>query len=591
MRMSSENQGARPDAAGRPKDAWDPVAIDLAKGIFGLVSHTVTSIKLFPAQHATVLKFTDDLYAQLRSFFADREELEVDVQEQAFFMGGEAVFEEEHLVKSLPYLFHKDGMQKFALLKGIDKYELRELLDIIRQTSLLPLDESDIVTSIWEKDLPNVRIFAPDEYLLAKIDVFARQPLESFVDRRKLYSGQIHLSADDLKDIEAKRVSLGLMEQEEGRNRDDLATALEEEERDLIELMLAQARRSPPEIEFHEMIFELLSLEKRPERVVPILGFLECHHRELIQDGKFSHAVQFLRQTHELRALFVDLQPEKAAELDRFLKDLRGARSIDLVRESIQRKNFDSLSALLEYLGFLGVPSVSLVTELLDETQEPGTRRAASDFLGEIGQENLDVLAQQLQDGKPAITREIIALLVRNPSKKALGYLASLISYTNKEIRLAAVQALATAADPLAQRFLLTFVQDRDEEVGAAAADRLRWPGDESILNRAVKLVSSRQFGVLGPELRVAVLSFLVRSGTAEGLGAVRKAMEKTGLFARANRSVTQLCSVEALARAATPEALEILGAGTKRSNKKVSVACRKALEKASAGASPDEGR
>jgi HEAT repeat protein len=587
--MSSDEKVTLPaeTAVGSDK-APDKAGIELTKEIFHLLSHAVTSLKLYPSHHATVVKFVDELYVKVRDYFADREELEVDVQEHAFLMGGETVYKEEHLAKSLPYLFHKDGMQKFAILKDIDKQELRDLLDVIRATSLLPLDESDVVISIWEKDFPNIRIFAPDEYLLAKIDIFNRQPFDVFVDKQKLYTGQIELSPEDLKDVQSRSVSMGLMEQEEGKDYAELVTTIEDEFRDLIEFMLARARESPPEIEFHDMIFELLSLEVRPERVVPILGFLERHHRELLQDGKFSHAVHFLRQTHELKHLFSEEHPEKAVELDKFLNEIRGGRNIDLIREAIERKNFDSLSALFDYLGFFGLQSVPLVSELLDETQEPGTRRAAMDYLEEISQDNIEILANQLQDGKPAITRQIIAMLGRNPSKKALSFLAILSTYTNKEVKLAAVDTLGSSSDSIAQRILLTFVQDSDEDVGAAAAGRLRWPGDEDILKRTIKMISARQFRWLEPKRKIAIMSFLVRTGAPEALEAVRRAMQKRGLFARADRQITRLCAVEALAGVGTPEALEIMRLGLKSSNKKISEASRSALEKASRPAAPE---
>ncbi|MDH7511390.1 MAG: HEAT repeat domain-containing protein [Clostridiales bacterium] len=576
--MSGEEERIQVADSGGSGEAPDKAGVKIVKEIFLLFSHAVTSLKLFPPHHSTAVKFVDELYAKLREYFAGREELEVDVQENAFLMDGEVVLKEEHLPKSLPYLFHKDGMQKFAILKGIDKHELRELLDVIRETSLLPLEESDVVISIWKKDFSSIRIYAPDEHLLAKIDIFTRQPFDFFVDRHRLFSGQIELSPDDLRDIQAKRMSLGLMEQEEGKDYAELMTALENEEKEMIDFMLTKARQSPPEIEFHDMIFELLSLEERPERIVSVLKFLERHHRELIQEGKFSHAVHLLRQVYELRHLFSEENPGKAAEVDKFLEEVKRGRSIDLVRESIGRKNFDSLSALLDYFGFLGSESVSLATELLDETQEAGTRRAAVDYLEEISQENVDILAHQLRDGKPAITREIISLLGRHPSQRALTCLAALSTYTNEEIRLAAVGTLGSSCEPLAQRILLAFVQDKDEDVGTAAAEQLRWPGKKEVLKRIIKIIQSRQFLLFGPKRRIAILSFLVRSGDPEALEAVRRAMEKPGLFAGKSRFLTKLCAVEALSRVGTPEALEILRQGVKSSNRKVSEACRKAL-------------
>jgi HEAT repeat protein len=568
---------AEVDAASQ--EAPDKATIDLSREIFHLLTHAVTAMKLFPSYHATVTGFVDDLYAKLRSYFETRQELEVDVREQAFIVGGEVIHKEEHLAKSIPYLFHKDGMKRFAILREIDRTELRDFLEVIRKTALLPLDESDVVIALWEKDFPSIRIFAPDEYLLSKIDIFTKQPLEVFIDRRKLFSGQINLSADDLKDIEDKTLSLGLMEQEEKKDYAELVTALENKDRDSIESLLAAARQTPPEKEFHDMIFELLCLEERVEKIVPILDFLERHHRELLREDKFTHAVQLLRQARELKRLFSDHLPAKAAELERFLGTFPDGRTVELVQDAISRRTFDSFSAFFDYLRLMGDRSIPLVAELLAKTEEPETRRTAIAYLEEAGRQNIEALASQLQDGEPAVSREIIAVLGRNPSKKALSYLAALNTYTNKEVKLAAIETLGSLANHLAQKILFEFLRDEDGEIGAAAADVLRWPGDESTLRRAIGMISTRPFQDRGSNAKIAIMSFLARAGTPEALTALRKAMEKSGIFNRGKREHTRLCAVEALAAAGTPAARELLSRGLKSPNKKVSEACRRALQ------------
>lgn len=558
-------------------EARDNAAIELAKEIFSLFSLAITSLKLFPPQHPTVIKFTDDLYAKLKEYFVDREELEVDVRENAFVMDGNIVHKEEHLSKSLPYLFHKDGTRKFALIKGMDKYELRELLDVIRTTALLPFEESDIVLAIWEKDLPHVRLYAPDEYLLAKIDIFTHHSFDFFIDKRNLFSGQIQLLMEDLKEIQSKKLALGLMEHEEAKDYDQLLIEMEQE-KELIDSMLAKARSLPPEIEFHEMMFELLLLENRPERLASILRFLERHHRELIQDGKFLHAVHLLKQIYELRKEFAPTLPEKVAEIDKFLEEVRGARSMDLLRESIISQKFDSLSALFDYFKLLGEQSVSLATELLDETQETETRRTAINYLKEITKDKVELLAHQLRDNKPSIMKEIINILGQHPSKKALPYLAALSTYENKEIKLAAIESLGASSEPLAKRILLSFIEDKDEDIAVVAMERLRFSGEDFILERIAKMVKSRKFHQLAPKLRLAILTFLARSGTRNALELVRQAMEKPGLLNRKNRLVTRLCAVEALSRVQKKEAQELLKRGLKSSNKKIRKACQRAL-------------
>jgi len=365
---SPDQPKPQPEAGAASEGAPDKASIELSREIFHLLAHTMTAMKLFPSYHATVTGFVDELYAKLRSYLETRQELEVDVGEQSFVVGGEVVHKEEHLAKSIPYLFHKDGMKKFTILREIDKTELRDFLEVIRKTALLPLDESDVVVAIWEKDFPSIRIFAPDEYLLSKIDIFSKQPLEVFVDRRKLFSGQINLSADDLKDIEDKTLSLGLMEQEEKKDYAELMTALEDKDRDSIESLLAASRQTPPEKEFHDMIFELLCLEERAEKIVPILNFLERHHRELIREDKFTYAVQLLKQARELEGIFSGSHPQKAAELEKFLGTFPDGRTVELVLEAIGRSTLDSLSAFFDYLRLMGDRSIPLAAELLAKT-------------------------------------------------------------------------------------------------------------------------------------------------------------------------------------------------------------------------------
>ena len=568
-----------PETGHPSQEAQDKAGIELSREIFHLLSHAVTALKLYPSHHANVKGFVDDLYEKLRTYFKTRSELEVEVQEQSFLMGGEIIHEEEHLAKSLPYLFHKDGMKKFAILKDIDKTELRGFLEVIRKTSLQPLEESDIVVALWEKDLPDIRIFAPDEYLLAKIDVFAREPFEHFIDRHRLFSGQIALSPDDLKDIEAKSLSLGLMEQEGKTDYAELVTATDDSRQARIDSLLAEARLIPPEMEFHDMIFELLCLEERTSEVASILDFLERHNRELIREDKFTYAVQFFQLIYELKDLFSGRQPAKAAELEKFLAAFPDGRTIELIREAIERKSFDSLPSFFDYLGFMGGRSIPVAAELLAEGQGPETRRLAIAHLEKVSQKCIELLAGQLREGEPVISREILALLGRSKDKKALPYIAQVTTYANKDIKLAAVGALAVFPEYLAQRILFIFLQDEDEEVAVAAANALRWPGEKAILDRAIRMISARQFHGREAPVKIAVMEFLARTGMPEALKVLRGAMEKAGFFFRTKRRHTRLCAVAALAAAGTAEAKELLERGQMSSNKEVSEACRRALE------------
>jgi hypothetical protein len=575
-----ENQSGQPEAGGGSEEAPDKANIESVKEIFHVLAHAVSSLKLFPSHHSSVQKFVEDLQAKLKAYFEKRLELEVGIGESAFYLDGEMIYQEENLIKSLPYLFYKDGMQRFAILRDIDKTELKDLLEVIKKDSLLPPDESDIVISIWEKDFANIRITAPDDYLLSKIAIFEKQHFGISIDKSKLCSGHIELEAEDKQGIVTKRVGLGLLEDEEKKDYAELVMMLDDKDIHSIESMVGSARQIPPEKEFLDMMFELLYMEDQVDKFVPILGYLERHHKELLQEGKFTHAGQFLRQIQELKNIFAAQHPAKAAELEKFLNSLREGRTIALVREAVEHGDIDSIFAFYDYLRILGPKSITLAAELLESTENPEFRTMGFDFLTEIGGGNIELLANQLQDGKPVLSKGIINFLSRTGDKKVLPYFAPIQTYQNKEIKLEAIQGLAAFGDPLANRIILGFLYDPEEDIRMAAAEKLQWFRDKSTLEQVIRLTENKHFYKKSALEQSTILNYLARTKTAEALDALHKALHKSSLFSKTKYEVAQLCAVQALEILATPESRDALRKGAKSSNKNVADACRKALEK-----------
>jgi HEAT repeat protein len=577
---AKESQSQQPETGGAPSGGPDKATLESVKEIFHILAHTVSSLKLFPSHHSTVQKFVDDLLAKLKAYFENRLELEAGIGESAFYLDGEKIYKEENLIKSLPYLFYKDGMQRFAILRDIDKAELRDFLDVIKKDSLLPPDESDIVISIWEKDFANIRITAPDDYLLSKIAIFEKQQFGISVDKKQLHNGHIELAAEDKQGIVTKRVGLGLLEDEEKKDYAELVMMLDDKDLHSIEAMVRSARQISPEKEFLDMIFELLYMEDQVEKFVPILGFLDRHHKELLQEGKFTHAGQFLRQIQELKNIFASQHPAKAAELDKFLNSLKEGRTIALVREAVEHGDIDSILAFFDYLRLIGPRSIPLAAELLESTDNPEFQNLAFDYITETGRGNIELLANQLQDGKPILSKGIISFLSRTGDKKVLPYFATLHTYQNKDIKLEAIEGLSRFGDKMANKIILGFFYDNEEDIRIAAAEKLQWTHDKSTLEQVVRLATNKRFYKKSPKEQSAIFNCLARTKTPEALDTLSKALRKSSPFSKAKYEETQLCAVQALETLATPEAFEALGKGMKSSNKRVAAACRKVPEK-----------
>jgi len=166
------------------------------KDIVNWFVKTYAQIKLFSLEHSNVEKFVDMLYYKLTQFFENNLKFTLDIEEDSFLFQGKPVYKDEQLVKSLPFLFYKDGMQALYFYKGLKKEELLDFLDIIKTVANLPPEKTDVVTVIWDKDFANIRYYAPDEFLETKIGSGIKPQIYK-ADKEKFITGRIELTQED----------------------------------------------------------------------------------------------------------------------------------------------------------------------------------------------------------------------------------------------------------------------------------------------------------------------------------------------------------------------------------------------------------
>ena len=100
--MSPKLQGNPAVLAAGPASP-DPRLTDRVREIMLATANTVSAMKIFPSEHASVRSFIDDLARKLRAFLDDNGKLEIGIEEYAFMFGGKPVYRDEMSVKSLPF--------------------------------------------------------------------------------------------------------------------------------------------------------------------------------------------------------------------------------------------------------------------------------------------------------------------------------------------------------------------------------------------------------------------------------------------------------------------------------------------------------
>ena len=586
--------------------------VNKVKEILNVLAHTISVMKIFPSEHATVKNFIQELTTKMKEFLEENNKLEIGILEHSFSYLGKIVYTDEYSIKSLPFFFCKDGMQMLFFYKGLSKEELQEFLELIKKQSLLPPDESDIVNALWERDFPDIQYYAPDDFLETKIlkeralafkkdqglmpTGIALPYMDFHIDKTKLTTGRIDLIPEDQQAIDKSALTLSLQDEEAGEKETPKeeeaikekqewaaqAATLGEEEMHNIESLVRANREIPPQLEYLDLLIEILYLEDKLEQFKTSVEVLNQFYLNNVENGNFSQAINLIQRTQELRDSLSSSSPEKNKILDSFLKSTATQNTFAAIKKFLQKEELADLDSFFQYLALLGPQAFSSMAELYEQIKNPYFRFKATSYLEEIGKTNVAFLMDLTNDTLPELTLEIIKIFSRSKDARVIPLFANFLSYHNKSIKLEAIETLSKMEDETANKILSGFLSDRDEELRIQAALRLKFAGDKSRLAQIIRQASARSFKEKSFRERKALLEFLGRTRTEEARAFLQNLLHKFSLSSKSKVTENRLLAISALEIMGTPEALQTLQKGAKTFNKKIREGCFMAIQRVS---------
>lgn len=570
----------------------DPAATALSsvKDVFLALSRAVSAFKLFPEHNEMVVRFRGELTSKLQACLALIGELEVEVRQGAFLYGGHPVWQDENVIHSLPYLFFKDGLKTLTFLPGITSEEIAEFLALVKNVALLPLESSDIVDALWQRDFVGIRYYASDEFLESKIPVDHKIPPAFHVRKEDLYRGRLELRAEDgeaalkvLRDRGAAGAGLPpRLEESPAPGADDYPD-LDEEDLKRLETLLGEERRAYEEKDFMDLVFELLQVEERPEAFADILAYLEGHHILQIQSLDFASAVRLAKMMEPLSRQLEAAGPERLKAFAKLRAGLGAKAPWPDVRTAAAEGRIPDPDRLFEYLALRGPAMLPLAADIYEQAPRPELRKPASGYFERMARLDPAALAGQARSSGPEAAKAILAALAVTRDPRSIPALEEVLSGEEASVRLKAVQVLGAIPDPAAQRILARLLRDPDRAIRIEAARLARLEGDAETVRSLIGLVEEKAFSRRGEAETSALLLALARSGADEAFQALAGLLRRRAFFGRAGLRAVQIGAARALKAAPGEAAARILAEGSRRGSRGARQACREAL----AGSAP----
>ncbi len=566
--------------------------IQEVKDILLWMAKTFSQIKLYSLHHPSVSGFIELLFEKLSNFLHKNWKLELTISESSFYFLGKKVHQEKQLIRSLPFLFFKDGIQSLFFYKGISKDELSEFLEIIKFVSHLPPEESDIVTILWEKDFPSIRYYAPDDFLESKIGLEVEIP-EYQVERNKMTSGVLTIDAGKKGIIPAKKIlektDDPIISDTDEFSLESLSqqAELKSEELEALEKTINKNRSLSQEQETTHLLIEILYLEERIEPFAQILETLKKFMEDFLHKSEFNPSVHIMEHLVDLKNELKLQASPKVVFLDNFFAELKKEKSLEKLSEILKKHDHWDEKAFFEYLSFIGPQALPLVSRLYNQYPGAAFRKEAHLFLGKIGTRDLSELIKIADDTREPLTMEIISILENSQDKKAVTYLASLLRFKKKSILLRTIEAIGKYKNPKSNRILLPFLDDPDKDIRIRSARNIPLPQEKEIQEEIIKRVRQKSFLKKTPEEKAILIDLLAAAGSKESLAVLKDIIKSVGFFAKRRKKETGLYAVSSIKRTKNPLAQNILEEGKKSRNKAIREACRKAITDKIAFSSP----
>lgn len=603
-----------PPAIAAQPDAFDTARVDKVKDLLHCLANSVSAMKIFPSEHATVKNFVDQLTEKFRDFLTAYDKLQIGIEEYSFSYGGKPVYSDEVAIKSLPFFFFKDGLQILFFYQGLGRAEIQEFLELIKGEAQKAAEDTDFVVALWERDFPNIQYYAPDEFLENRIlgetrdsralrdmpdlpEDLAHETIEVRVDTSKFSEGRIDLDRTDREEIEkaagrpadadAPAGAAGSGSDEAGRavsgEKGQISPAaamdptLTEAELHALETMVRVNRTISAEEEYINLMVEIVFLEENLNSCQASLDALLEYHFDQLQRGQFQVAVLMIQKVHEL-AQHLGGNPAKAALLDEFLKRTVSPKTVEAIKTLLAKKKKLDWESLLGFFGLLGPPALGLAADLFDVAPDGEARHKIMAFIEKTGAPHPALLAGLADNGRPLLARQLIGILSRIPGNRGIPHLSAFLSFQDKEIKSEAIRVLGRARDEMANRILAGFLNDPDEEVRLQAVMTLDPAQGGARVRQILHEASGHEFRAKSFKEREALLVFLGRTRSPEALEFLRRTLLRAPLFASKGLLELRLAAVAGLENMATDEAVGVLQKGATGRTKKVREACAAAL-------------
>ena len=514
----------------------------LATEIMQAIVKTSKGFRMYLSNNPLLARFINELKTKVAkhlSLYGGELTLEIDQFHLKY--RGKTIYENLDPKESMAFKMYSDGIRFLIFSEGIEESELCELLEIIGKDRPNELDD-DIVTLLWEKNLPNLTYILAEDFL--EFDSAGGGSINPQSQQDKIFGIYQSISAT------TPPSSPMLVPQK-------ILTLTEEETQWLKNAREAEETRRPLD-EVIQIVTTILAGEQDPQMFGEFAEIMAKLTESLANSGEIRYTFSLVKFLGNL-AKNDQVSPANREKIANTIGMIFSERTMNSLSSTLNSSDLIAPEELLEFLNFFGKSSLDRICAFLGLVEKMKIRRIVIQALIEIGHDSPEPFFAYLSDPKWYMVRNMVFILARIDSAKALEHVSPLISHKEPRVRREVLNYLEKVSDPKAKNHILRFLRDESSPLRIRALQVLAGGRCTFALKSIAAMTTAEQFGEKDIVEKKAVFEAMGELGAEQMLPLFRDLLMKKYWFNKTKEKESVACAVAGLVKIRSEAAVKLL--------------------------------
>ncbi|MBI1798127.1 MAG: HEAT repeat domain-containing protein, partial [Candidatus Eisenbacteria bacterium] len=518
----TSNPHPHPDEELRDPPNDESRDVRIASAFIHQFARTLKTCRLYDANNPAVLRFRDELGAAARRVLEEHDTLTYHFKSDDVLFEDVSLYPARSRDDNLALPFFRDGIRSLTLQRGLEARELDALIDGVLHVTGQNAGEDDLVTLLWEAQLPHVDL----DYVPAEGDLGAGEaPADGDAAGGLLpwpSEGEDDADVPATPDSPAAESLAGTSTEDPPRS-DDWRTGeetleIEAEFDELESLAPSEVRRFRNEYDAEHAIPRLtvaiatasayLSAEANEQDRTELGRFLPRVMRQAVTHGQWLEAYEALKMVKSCEP--------GGHSVGAFAQELLQPISVAGTIEKLDDQDLPAVQDFIVLARELGDPGVDWLNLVLAESQNRRNRRMIAEAIAERCRANPERLAPWLSDPRWFVVRNAVHILGWIGGNSIIGLLQGAMRNPDARVRQEVVAALGQADLRLTRALLLRMLDGADTRMLSAVLHQLSAGRDPGVARRLMSMLQAPEFDLRPTEEKRAIYSALTAVGGNE---------------------------------------------------------------------------